>query len=158
MIILANTIDNHTCLAMDYGQRKIGIAVGQSETATAQGIATVQVRASGPDWRHLAGLIETWQPQRLVVGLPLHMDATESTMAAAARRFGKELERRFQRPVIYVDERLTSESANRLLVESGARRSRRADNRDRIAAQLILQSYFDQFSASNDETVGCDQT
>lgn len=155
--ILASVIDNRTCLALDYGKRKIGIAVGQSETATAQGIATVQVGATGPDWRHLAELIEIWQPQRLIVGLPLHMDASESTMAAAARRFGKELEQRFRRPVIYVDERLTTESADRLLVESGVRRSRRADNRDRIAAQLILQSYFDRYSASNDVTVGCDQ-
>ncbi|MDH3378999.1 MAG: Holliday junction resolvase RuvX [Gammaproteobacteria bacterium] len=153
---MANTIDNRTCLALDYGQRRIGIAVGQSETATAQGIATVRVGVNGPDWEYLAELIETWRPQHLVVGLPLHMDATESPMATAARRFGTELERRFQRPVIYIDERLTSESADRLLVESGARRSRRAGNRDRLAAQLILQDYFDRFSARNDQTVGCD--
>ena len=156
--ILASVIDNRTCLALDYGKRKIGIAVGQSETATAQGIATVQVGATGPDWRHLAELIEIWQPQRLIFGLPLHMDASESTMAAAARRFGKELQRRFQRPVFYVDERLTSESADRLLVESGARRVRRAYNRDRIAAQLILQSYFDQYCTANIESGGCDHT
>lgn len=120
------------------------MAVGQTVLGTAEGIATVAVRNHKPDWEHLSKLIRTWRPGTLVVGLPLHLDASESEMAAAARRFGHQLKQRYDCPVVFVDERLTSQAANALIKANGTKHRRGIGYRDRLAARLILQTYFDR--------------
>ena len=91
----------------------------------------------------IAALIDEWRPARLVVGLPVHADGTEHAMTARARAFAHDLERRFALPVALVDERYTSELARQALAASG--RGGRADRdlRDQVAAQMILQAWFD---------------
>lgn len=136
-----------TLLGFDYGEKRIGVAVGQALTATATPAETLLCHGNQPDWAGIARLIETWRPHALVVGLPLNMDGTEHEVTEAAREFGRELERRFGLPVHLIDERLTSIEAGHLLAGStrGARR-RKADI-DKVAAQLILETWLAQNKA-----------
>ena len=98
-------------LAFDFGLRHIGIAAGQTVTATASPITTLRARDGRPDWDELALLVDHWKPRRLVVGLPLNMDDTESDMSGRARDFAATLERRTGIPTELVDERLTTREA-----------------------------------------------
>lgn len=95
-------------LAFDFGLKHIGVAMGQSITATASPLTALAARNGKTDWSTIAALIAEWQVNQLIVGLPLNMDDTESAMSAAARRFGTELGKRFSIDVQMVDERLTS--------------------------------------------------
>ena len=103
-----------TILAIDFGLRRMGIAAGQSVTATASPVASMAARGGTPDWDEFDRLIADWQPDRLVVGLPLNMDGSESEMSGRARRFARNLERRYERPVELTDERLTTREAKNL--------------------------------------------
>ncbi len=131
-----------TFLGFDYGTQKIGVAVGQNLTHTAQELDVVTVRNARPDWVHLARLIARWRPQALVVGLPLADDGRDTPMSRQARLFGRALQRRYNLPVHWINEHLSSDSARVALAESGVRRSRRAGDRDRVAARLILESFL----------------
>lgn len=99
-------------LAFDFGLRHIGVAAGQTVTGTASPLTTLRARDGKPDWPELAKLVADWSPARLLVGLPLNMDGTESEMCERARRFAAELERRTGLPTELVDERLTTREAN----------------------------------------------
>lgn len=98
-------------LAFDFGLRHIGVAVGQQITATASPLTTLRARDGQPEWPALKQLIAEWAPRRLLVGLPLNMDDTDSPMAERARAFAEALARRTGVPVSLVDERLTSRAA-----------------------------------------------
>lgn len=120
-----------TILAFDYGLRRIGVAVGQSVTGSATPLGVVDNGERGPDENRLASLIREWQPDRLVVGLPLHADGEAGTMSSAAERFRDVLEP-FGLPVDFEDERYTSaEAADEL------KRARQAGSRGRISKQDI---------------------
>ena len=127
-----------TLLAFDFGEKKIGVAVGQTITATANPVGLVKVNDAGPDWPAIAGLIETWRPDALVVGLPLNMDGTEQLTTKLARRFRNQLEGRFLLPVYTMDERLSTREARERLASRGE--LDRED--DPIAAQVILEGWL----------------
>jgi putative Holliday junction resolvase len=131
-----------TYLAFDFGQKRIGVAVGQDLTRTASALTTLKTRDNTPPWDQISALVQTWQPQALVVGLPYNKDGSEHAITQAARKFGNQLQGRYQRPVYWVDERLTSHEAERILAERGVRAKR--EDIDKVAAQLILQSWFEQ--------------
>ena len=131
-------------LGFDYGKKRIGVAVGQKLTATATPAETLHSSNDQPDWAGIARLIETWRPQALVVGLPLHMDGTEHALTEAAREFGRELEQRFDLPVHLIDERLTSIEAGHLLAGTTKNARRRKADIDKVAAQLILETWLSQ--------------
>lgn len=135
-----------TYLAFDFGTRKLGVAVGQAHTQTAQGIATLNMRNGQPDWALIKKLLDEWTPAALIVGLPLHLDASESPMSLSARQFARRLSGRFALPVHMVDERLSSSSADAILVDQqqsgGKLHKHRRQYRDQIAAELILQTFF----------------
>ena len=95
-------------MGFDFGQTKIGIAVGQRVTATANALAIIKARDGKPDWNALDPIIREWQPGQLVVGLPLNMDDTMSDMGEAASKFGRRLHGRYNIPVDMVDERLST--------------------------------------------------
>jgi putative Holliday junction resolvase len=132
-------------MAFDYGARRIGVAVGQTTTATASPTGTVAVH-DGPDWAALDRCLREWSPGRLLVGLPYNMDGTETTLTAACRDFAAELTRRYGLPVSLIDERLTSAAATADLREarrSGARTRRvRREDIDAHAARLILETWL----------------
>jgi putative Holliday junction resolvase len=95
-------------LAFDFGLRHIGVAVGQTVTRTASPLDTIAATNGQPDWRSVDALVNEWRPCRLLVGLPLNMDDTESEMSARARQFARRLAARLEIEVTLVDERLTS--------------------------------------------------
>ena len=125
-------------LAFDYGHRRIGVAVGQPLTGTATPLETLVARRAGPDWEGLARLVDRWEPRAMVVGLPLNMDGSEQHTTRLARRFGRQLEERFEVPVHLVDERLSTREARSRLASAG----RPAAGADPVAAQVILEDWF----------------
>ena len=127
-----------TLIAFDFGEKRIGIAIGQTVTRTATPLETVPVRRRKPDWGAIDRLIDAWKPDALVVGLPLNMDGTDQGMTARARRFAHRLHARSGLPVHLADERLSTREAWTRLVESGSRR----DGPDPVAAQIILEGWF----------------
>jgi putative Holliday junction resolvase len=127
-----------TLLGFDYGEKHIGVAVGQTLTASASPLACVDSKRSKPDWSAIANLVEAWQPDAFVVGLPLNMDGSDQAMTHAARRFGNQLQARFRRPVHLADERLSTREAKTRLFETG-----RAGADDHpVAAQVILEGFL----------------
>ena len=135
--------DKATVLAFDFGTRRIGVAVGNVMLGVARPLPTIAQDANATRFAAVAALIEEWQPDLLVVGLPVHDDGTPHEMTARAERFARQLEGRFGLPVARVDERYTTESAESALVAAGVRARERKAVRDGVAAQLILQSWFD---------------
>jgi putative Holliday junction resolvase len=129
-------------LGFDYGRLHIGVAVGQSVTASAQPLETVAGNGHRPDWEAISRLIHTWQPTRLVVGLPLNMDGSEQEMSHAARRFGRQLTGRYALPVDLVDERLSTREAGSQVWKARGRLAAL----DPVAAKLILESWLAEHS------------
>jgi putative Holliday junction resolvase len=129
-----------TLLAFDYGEKHIGVAVGQTLTGTANPLESVRVTSSKPDWSAISRIVETWQPDALVVGLPLNMDGSEQTVTKRARRFGNQLLGRYRLPVHLVDERLTTREARDRLAAEG--RPGGVDHP--VAAQVILESWLNE--------------
>lgn len=119
-----------TILSFDFGEKRIGVAVGNTITKTAEALKIIQEKNQDEKFKAIERLIQEWQPQLLVVGLPTHPDGAEHEMTQKAKRFGNQLHGRFQREVVWVDERYTSVSVQ--------------DGNDALAAQLILQQYLDQ--------------
>ena len=119
-----------TLLAFDFGEKRIGVAVGNTITKTAEPLTIIQQKNQDERWKAIEQLIQEWQPQILIVGLPKHPDGAEHDMTHKAKRFGNQLYGRFQKQVVWVDERFTSVS-----VDGG---------NDALAAQLILQQYLEE--------------
>lgn len=136
-----------TILAFDFGTRRIGVAVGERELRLAHPLATIEAEANDRRFAAIASLIDEWHPALLIVGLPLHADGTEHALTLRARRFAKQLEGRFGLAATLVDERFTTHAANGALAEAGVKSRSRKPIRDQVAAQLILQAYFDQRAA-----------
>ncbi|MDJ0955254.1 MAG: Holliday junction resolvase RuvX [Arenicellales bacterium] len=130
-----------TYLGFDYGNRKIGIAVGQNLTQTARDLDTVSVKGSSPDWERITRHVNTWQPVALVVGVPLDSDGRETAMTKRAKKFGQTLSDRYNLPVHWVNEYLTSEAA-RLAIAQGTRSGKTSRKRDQVAARLILETFL----------------
>ena len=132
-----------TILAFDFGTRRIGVAMGNTLTRTAHPLTTIADNARDARLDGIAALIEEWRPAQLVVGLPTHADGTPHAMTARAQRFARQLDARFGLPVALVDERWTTEIAQGAL-RAGGRGGRDArGERDAVAAQIILQAWFD---------------
>lgn len=129
-----------TLLGFDYGTAKLGIAVGQTETGTANPLTTLRAVRQKPDWVAISRLIDEWQPEALVVGLPFDMDDTETEIAPLARRFARQLEGRYRLPVYMADERLTSQVARQEL----GRKMKNYAELDAIAAKLILETWLSE--------------
>ena len=141
---------SNTAMGFDFGTKRIGIATGQDLTGTAQGVATVGNSGKNGPWNDIEELIHQWQPDMLVVGLPLGKEGAETMLSTAARQFGTELASRFSRPVHYTDETLTSRVAESVVAgatPAGKRMIGRQKNlRDQIAAELILSTFFNEQS------------
>jgi putative Holliday junction resolvase len=130
-------------LALDFGLRRIGAAIGDTEVSIACPLETYTRTTAANDEAHYARLIREERIDVIVVGLPLHNNGGESAISFQAREFGQWLSKLTSRPVRYRDERYTSALANELLSEHEVKPRRRKGKLDRLAAQMILQSYFD---------------
>ncbi len=128
-------------LAFDFGTQRIGVAIGQSITGTAAPLPALKANDGVPNWDHIAALIKEWQPQRLLVGLPLNMDDSESELSARARKFANRLHGRFGLPVELWDERLSSFEARGEMLARGLTNFK--DGKvDSLSACLILEGWF----------------
>ena len=123
-----------TILAFDYGTRRVGVAVGNTETRASQALKTISATNADTLFKELENLLKEWQPDQIIVGLPTHPDGTEHEMTTKAKRFGNQLHGRFNLPVAWVDERYTS-----AVLESDPKMQ---DNLDAHSAALILEQYL----------------
>lgn len=134
---------NLSVIGFDFGTHWIGTAVGQTQTNTASPLQGVRVINNKPDWPVIAKLIETWQPAKLIVGLPTSMLDKESAMTEKARRFSRQLEGRFQIKTELVDERLTTREAWQIVEDSAYKKVAKQEI-DCIAAVLITETWLNE--------------
>ena len=135
-----------TVLAFDFGVKRIGVAVGDLALRIAHQLITLESTQNVQRFNAIAALIKEWQPVFLVVGLPAHIDGSEHEISKLCRRFALQLEQRFKLRIVLVDERLSSHAAKLSLADSGAARNKTLI--DQVAAQHILQSFFDELETS----------
>lgn len=150
-----------TFLAFDYGLKRIGVAVGQELTGTATALTTVKATDGKPDWDTITRLIEQWKPDELVIGLPVNMDGTFHELSYRAQRFGNQLHGRYNLRAHFIDERLSSLEAEQQIknrqqapAKNGTRKKSRkgqAEDIDKIAAKVILESWLNQQPAEDRE-------
>lgn len=141
---------SHTVLlGVDFGTKRIGIAVGQTVTQTARPLTTLNAKEGEPDWNELDKLVKTWRPDAFVVGIPLHMDGTEQSITFHARTFCNALKERYDLPVYEMDERLTTVSARETLFEKGGYKAIQRGQVDSIAAQFILENWLAHHKEEN---------
>jgi putative Holliday junction resolvase len=136
-----------TALGFDYGARRIGVAVGNALTRTARALEVIANGAQGPDWPRVDALMREWQPQILLVGLPLTMEGEEQKNSAAARAFAARLDEKYKLPTQLVDERLSSlEAAQRFAQRraGGQARRKHAAALDAVAAEIIIETWLGQ--------------
>jgi putative Holliday junction resolvase len=133
-----------TLLAFDFGIKRIGVAVGNTISSSTQPLVTLQGEQNEQRFAAIGKLIKEWQPSALVVGLPCNDDGSPHEMTRLCRRFANRLKGRFNLPTMLVDERYTSASASSHLNELGVRGIKQKPLLDQVAAQHILQAYFDE--------------
>jgi putative Holliday junction resolvase len=131
-----------TVLAFDFGERRLGVAVGELSLAITHPLETIVAGSDAARLEQIERLIMEWSPVLLVVGLPSHMDGTEHDLSKRCRRFALQLEHRFGIGIRLVDERLTSRAAGQSLAEAGVHGRRRKSMLDQVAAQHILETFF----------------
>ena len=133
-----------TLLAFDFGERYIGVAVGDTETRLAHPVGHFEAARDELRFERIEALVREWHPHRLVVGLPLSLDGAEHALSARARRFARRLAARCRLPVDLADERLTSACAEEMLRAAGRGGRESKHQVHALAAQLILQAYLDE--------------
>ncbi|MBT0723542.1 Holliday junction resolvase RuvX [Rosenbergiella sp. S61] len=136
-------MSNHTIIAFDFGTRSIGIAVGQTLTATASPLSAVKAQDGVPDWNVIEKVVNEWQPDYLVVGLPLNMDGSEQELTQRAKKFANRLHGRLGKKVELQDERLSTTEARSRLFEKGGFKSLSKGRVDSQSAVIILESWFE---------------
>lgn len=141
--LAASNLAKGTVLAFDFGEKRIGVAVGEWELGIAHPLLTIDEEGNEARFNLIAQLIAEWHPVQLVVGLPAHMDGQEHEVSRLCRRFARRLQGRFSLPTVMMDERLSSAHASLSLNEIGIRGMDQKEMLDQVAAQHILQSYFD---------------
>jgi len=131
------------CLGFDYGVKKIGVAVGDTETNIANALTTVRAVRQKTGWDELTKLIEMWQPTKMIVGISRQENGEDNEVTPRMIRFSRQLEGRYQCPVELFDEALTTFEAKQLLFdEVQVSANKLWEVQDELAAQLILQSWL----------------
>ena len=132
-------------MVLDVGSVTVGVAVSDLLGYTAQPVETIRINEAKADYgfERLAELVKAYQPAKFVLGLPKHMNNDEGIRAQASRHYGDLLFEKFDIPVDYQDERLTTAQAEKILIQGHTRRENRKKYIDKLAAVLILQNYLD---------------
>jgi putative pre-16S rRNA nuclease len=133
-----------TVLAFDFGKKRIGVAVGNTALKLAHPLTTIHSGKNDQRFAAIHALIAEWQPVLLIVGLPCHSDGTAHEMTHLSQRFARRLTGRFNLQALLVDERYTSRSASTALQQAGVSSRKQKPFLDQVAAQHILQSFFDE--------------
>ena len=142
-------------MGLDFGSKTVGVAVSDALLLTAQGVEIIRRKEENKLRQTLARieeLIVEYEVEEIVLGLPKHMNGSEGVRVELTEEFKEKLERRTGLPVIFWDERLTTVSADRTMMEAGIRRENRKDYVDMLAATFILQGYLDR--RSNEKKAG----
>lgn len=147
-----NTLDNtlpdsdetNTVLGFDFGKKSIGVAVMQTITGTAAPLSALKARDGIPDWDIVATIVTEWQPDKLVVGMPLNMDGSKQELTFAAKKFANRLQHKFKIPVESSDERLTTVDAKARLFELGGFKKLEKGKIDSVSACLILECWLER--------------
>ncbi|KMK85904.1 Holliday junction resolvase RuvX [Pectobacterium brasiliense] len=134
---------SRTILAFDFGTKSIGVAIGQEITGTARALTSFKAQEGIPDWQKVEKLLSEWQPDLVVVGLPLNMDGTEQPLTARARKFANRLHGRFGIAIELHDERLSTVEARADLFERGGFKALDKGSIDAASAVIILESWFE---------------
>ncbi len=133
-----------TIIAFDFGLRRIGVAVGQDVTGSASPLGVVSNGEKGPDFERIATLVKEWRPNRLIVGMPMHIDGSPGELEPSIREFVAALDR-FELPIDRVDERHTSQEAEQALInarQAGSRGRIKKEHIDAAAAVFIAERYL----------------
>ena len=133
-------------LGLDIGNKTIGVSVSDPLGITAQGVTTIKRASKVEDVEALKALIDKYDVEKLIVGLPKNMNNTLGFQAKRTMNYADYLKEALNMEIVYVDERLTTSSAEAVLIEGGVRRENRKKHVDKLAATLILQMYLDQMS------------
>ncbi len=139
----SKTILAGTVLCFDFGEQRIGIAVGEHLLASANPLTTIDNESNEVRFEVISKLIKEWRPKLLIVGLPLSLDGAETSVTQLCKKFARRLNGRFNIPVMLVDERYSSVEASDMLNQTGIKGRAQKVVLDQVAAQMILQSYFD---------------
>ncbi len=134
---------SRTVMGFDFGTRSIGVAVGQELTGTATPLTAIKAKDGIPNWDNIKTLINEWQPDLAVIGMPLNMDGTNQQVTFQAKKFANRIHGMFGLPIHNQDERLTTADAKARLFDEGGYRALGKDNVDAVSAQIILESYFE---------------
>ncbi|MEK9497326.1 Holliday junction resolvase RuvX [Photorhabdus sp. P32] len=137
-------MSNRTIMAFDFGTRSIGAAIGQEITGTARALTSFKATEGIPNWQQIEKLLKEWQPDLVIVGLPLNMDGTEQLVTVQARKFANRLHGRFGVQVQLQDERLTTVEARAHLFDRGGYKALSKGKVDATSAVIILESWFEQ--------------
>jgi putative Holliday junction resolvase len=135
-----------TLVAFDFGAKRVGVAVGETSTGIASPLTTIAAQANEARFAAIDRIVAEWHPAGFVVGRPRHGDGSPHEVARLAEKFARRLAARFERPVVFVDETLTSAIAERELATHRTR-AKRAGDVDALAAAMILQSFLDDPAA-----------
>ena len=135
---------HETVIAFDYGLRNIGLAVGNTLSGTARPLSIIAAQNGVPNWAVLAGVLSEWLPNRLLVGLPLNMDGSDSDIGHRVEKFARQLEGRFGIQVTLVDERLSSREAKANALAQGHLGDFTANPIDDQAAAIILTTWLNE--------------
>ena len=130
-------------LGLDFGEKRIGVAVSDALNIIAQSVGTIERKGIKSDLKKIQELVQEYNAGRLIVGLPLNMNGTKGRSANLAIDFVNKVKKEIQIEVEMVDERLTTRQGERIFLEADVSREKRKKNLDKIAAQLILQIYLD---------------
>jgi len=145
---MSDTPEQGNVLAFDFGERRVGVAIGTLQLRLAHPLTTLTVRSDADRIAQVGPLVGEWEPVLFVVGRPAHSDARVHELAGRCERFARRLASTFRVPAVLVDETLSSHAASLSLAEAGVRGRRQDQMIDQVAAQHILQSYFDSAHAA----------
>ena len=124
-------------IAFDYGEKKIGVAVGQTSTNTSSPLKIIFNKDNKTNWISISSLLDEWKPDLILLGKPLNMDGSESEIMKKVEKFYKELKSIYDADIEFVDERLTTFEAREIL------KNEKQDNVDAHAAKILIDNWFD---------------
>ena len=131
-------------IGFDFGQKRIGVAVGNNISKTAQALITIDSSSNNQKFEVIQKIIEEWQPISIVVGVPFNVDGSEHKVTNLSKKFAKQLEQKYSLPTHLIDERYTSIEASHEVKDKKIDLKKKKLLIDQIAAKIILQSYLDQ--------------
>ena len=149
MLISQNHYSSHNqtegnIIGFDFGQRRIGVAIGNNISKTAQALITIESSTNNQTFEAIEKIMDEWRPISIVVGVPFNVDGSEHKVTNLSKKFAKQLEQKYLLPTHLIDERYTSIEANHELKDKKIDLKKKKLLIDQIAAKIILQSYLDQ--------------